>query len=333
MNKPLALDVLMRLWMGLVIATSTLLANSAFAQRDGDNKRYSDYGSKEIKIADPAEWSKDLEKPIFSGPQPGEKVPSLTVIQLRGDKAGQEFDPVALAGDKLHLMFFVGKARTFGRFLGQQKQQLQAIEKNSKRPWAMSVIVCSDDANEVEKNFAWADKAYPKDLVAGLSKDGSAGPPSYGLDKNITATVIVVKDGKVTHNLPYVTNAFYTQPHILGAIASAMDVDHDTLRKYIGGTAGDMAAAYGGRRKAGSGQAGEQPNAANNGLREGLAKLVQSGKITRDEAGELFKVSGDANALRTKLTELLKAEKITRKDIGTLLAPSQSKSEQRGQKR
>ena len=86
----------------------------------------------------------------------------------------------------------------------------------------MSVIVCNDDANGVEKNFAVLDERYPKNLVVGLSKDGSAGPPAYGLDRNLTATVLVARKGKVVHNLPYVGNAFYTQPHILGAIAKAM---------------------------------------------------------------------------------------------------------------
>ncbi len=210
-------------------------------QSQRDRSKQKGYASTKIKITDPAEWTKGLEKPIYSGPQPGEKVPSLIAVNIRGELAGQEFDPVELAGDKLHLMFFVSKSRTFGRFLGQLRNQLQAIEENSKQPWAMSVIVCTDDANEAQKSFTVLDQRYPKNLVVGLSKDGSAGPPAFGLDKNLTATVIVAKNGTVAHNLPYAGNAFYTQPHILGAIARAMEVDHETLRKYIAGTPGDEA--------------------------------------------------------------------------------------------
>lgn len=215
-------------------------------QGQRDRNKQKGYASTKIKITDPAEWTKGLEKPIYSGPQPGEKVPSLLAVNLRGESAGQEFDPVELAGDKLHLMFFVSKSRTFGRFLGQLRNQLQAIEENSKQPWAMSVIVCTDDANEAQKSFTVLDQRYPKNLVVGLCKDGSAGPPAYGLDKNLTATVIVVKDGKVAHNFAHASDAFYTQPHIIGAIANVMEVDHDTLRKYIAGAPGDAAAkAYG----------------------------------------------------------------------------------------
>lgn len=283
--------------------------------KQNERKAYG-YGAGEIKIANPADWIKNLEKPIFSGPQPGEKVPSFAATNLRGENAGEELDPVAMAKDKLHLMFFVSKSRTFGRFLGQLRQQLQAIEGNSKQPWAMSVIVCTDDANEAEKSFAVLDQRYPKNLVVGLSKDGSAGPPAYGLDRNLTATVIVAKNGRVAHNLPYVGGAFYTQPHILGAIAGTMGVDHDTLRKLIGATPGDAAAASSRRGTRGNGKNSEAT--PKRGFRKQLAPLVQSGTITREEAGELSRSSGDATALRTKIGELMKAGKLTRKEAGEL---------------
>lgn len=262
-------------------------------QRGGGSKG-SGYGSTEIKIADPAEWGKNLEKPIYSGPQPGEKIPSMTAIQLRGGQVGHEFDPVALAGEKLHLLVFVSKARTFGRFLGQLAGQLQRIEKNSKQPWAMSVIVCSDDANSVEKDFAIMDQRYPKNLIMGLCKEGSAGPPSYGLDKNLTATVIVAKDGKVLHSLAYVTDAFYTQPHILGALANAMEVDHDTIRKYIGITPGYARAAAG--RGSGQQRRGGDSDSPQAKLRAKVVELVKAGKITREEAGELLRTAFPENA-------------------------------------
>ncbi len=291
---------------------------SARMQRTRDRNNGKGYAAVEIKITDPADWIKNLEKPIYSGPQSGEKIPSLTAINLRGDQAGQEFDPVDLAGDKLHLMFFVRKSRTFGRFLGQLRQQLQSIEENSKQPWAMSVIVCTDDANEAEKSFSVLDQRYPKNLIVALSKEGSAGPPAYGLDKNLTATVIVAKNGKVAHNLPYAGNAFYTQPHILGAIAKAMEVDHETLRKYIGEKPGDaVSQAY---RRSMQDKKEDSRATPQNGFREKLGPLVLSEKITRAEAGELLKLSGDKTALRRKVEELVKAKKLTREQAKELLS-------------
>ena len=280
------------------------------ARMQRNRSRNKGYGAGEIKIAAPADWIKSLEKPVYSGPQPGEKVPALMAVNLRGEQAGQEFDPVALAGDKLHLMFFVSNSRTFGRFLGQLKKQLQAIEERSKQPWAMSVIVSTDDANNAEKSFTILDQRYPKDLVVALSNDGSAGPPAYGLDKNLTATVIVAKGGKVIHNLPYSGDAFYTQPHILGAIASAMEIDHDTLRNYIGGEAGDAVTA--------ANRLGDRKT--RQGFKEKLAPLVRNQTITRAEAAELFRLSGDATALRKKVEEFVESKKLPAEAAGKLLA-------------
>ena len=41
-------------------------------EKQNERKAYG-YRSGEIKIANPADWIKNLDKPIFSGPQPGEK--------------------------------------------------------------------------------------------------------------------------------------------------------------------------------------------------------------------------------------------------------------------
>ena len=76
------------------------------------------------------------------------------------------------AGDKLHLMFFVRESRTFGRFLGQLAGQIQAIEDKSQKSWAVSVVVCTDDANTAEKEFAILDQRYPPKLSVGVSVNG-----------------------------------------------------------------------------------------------------------------------------------------------------------------
>ena len=285
------------------------------------------YGRGEVKITDPASWTKSLEKPIYSGPQLGEKALPLTVYDLRGKEAGKEYDPVTRAGDKLHLMFFVRESRTFGRFLGQLTGQIQAIEDHSKQPWAVSVVVCTDDANTAEKEFAILDQRYPPKLAVGVSVDGAAGPPAYGLDKNVTATVIVVKQSKVTHNFVYSSNEFYNQPHILGAIAEVMEVDHATLRKYIGETPGDAAAAAAIRNRRGN------PGAAEQELRNRLTPLVLNGRLTRFDAGQLLKASGDEAALRAMIDQWLKMEKLTLEEARSLSAPLPKKTDNKPAKR
>ena len=253
------------------------------------------YGKGPIKIEDPADWTKAIGKPIFSGPQPGEKLPPFQAIGLAGALEGQEFDAAALAGDELHLLIFAKEARTFGRFISNLSRQLSSIESNSKRKWEMSFIVVNDDPNDVEQKFEWVKRSLPGFVRAGLSKDGSDGPPAYGLDRTLTATVIVAKDGKVVHNLPYISDAFYTQPHILGAIAGAMGVDHETLQKYLANTAGDQAsAAARGQRSRGEMTDDQQA------FRNEIGRRVKAGEITRDEAAKLYNEKFGDGAARSK---------------------------------
>lgn len=220
------------------------MARSQRSQATGNR-----YEATTLKITKPSEWTKSLETQIFSGPQPGEKALPLTATSIRGEDAGTEFDPTVLAGEGLHMMLFVRESRTFGRFLGHLHRQLIAIEESSGQRWTMSILVCTDDANEAQKSFAILDERYPKSLSVGLCEGGAAGPPAYGIDKNLTATVIVVRDGIVTHNFAHSGNEFYAQPHFLGAIAEAMKIDHDQLRQFINDTPGDAAAAAMRRRK------------------------------------------------------------------------------------
>ncbi len=241
------------------------------------------YGKAALKIEDPAEWTKALSKPIFSGPQPGEKLPPFKAVGLSGTRQGQEFDAVSLAGEKLHLMIFAKEARTFGRFLTELARQLDAIERNSKQAWEMSFIVVNDDPNGVEKMFEAIKRRLPTTVVTGLSTDGSDGPPAYGLDRTLTATVIVAKDGKVLYNLPYASDAFYSQPHILGAIAGAMGVDHAALRKFIGDRPGDQVSAVA-RRKAARGPLTPEQRA----FRKEIGQKVAAGELTREEAAKMY---------------------------------------------
>ena len=121
-------------------------------------------------------------------------------------------------------------------------------------------------------------------MITGLSKDGSDGPPAYGLDRTLTATVIVAKDGKVVHNLPYASDAFYSQPHILGAIAGAMGIDHAALRKLIGDRPGDQITSVA-RRKAARGPLTPEQRA----FRKEIGQKVVAGEMTREQAAKLYR--------------------------------------------
>jgi len=192
-----------------------------------------DYGySGKNKIADPAEHIKSQAKPVYSGPQPGEKLLSFKAVGLRGELEGKEFDPIAHAGDKPHILLFT-KGATGGRIVPLLGHQLGAIMKASGRDMHMSVVHLSDDPTEVTKYMGKLKGRIADFVDVGFSKDGGDGPGNYGLDRNLTHTFILAKDGMVVHNLTYPQQVFYNVPHILGAISSLMGVEHETLGKWL----------------------------------------------------------------------------------------------------
>ena len=81
---------------------------------------------------------------------------------------------------------------------------------------------------------------------------------------------------------------------------------------------GSDAAAAARSRRGTRGNSDGSAASPKSGFRKLLAPLVQSGTITRAEAGELARSSGDATAFRTKIGELMKAGKLTRKQVGEL---------------
>ena len=98
-----------------------------------------------------------------------------------------------------------------------------------------------------------------------------------------------------------------------------MNIDHTTLRKYIGNQSGDAAQAAYNRKRAINGA--PTRSTPQTGFRKKLAPLVLSGTLTRAESAELFQVSGDPNALRLKVGDLIKAGKMTREQARDLLSP------------
>ena len=248
--------------------------------RQAGRRGRTDYGySGGNKIADPAEHAKAMTKPIFSGPQKGEKLRSFEVTGLRGADRGKKYDPVARAGDDMQLLLFT-KGASGGRIVPLLSHQLAAIMKGSGKTWRASVVHLSDDPNEISKYLAKFQARVGGFFDMGLAKDGAAGPGSYGLDRTVTHTFLFAKNGRVVHNLVFTQQVFFSEPHLLGAIADVMDVDHATLGKWLDA----HPRRPGNRRGARRTFTKEQRE-----FRKQLGERIQKGEITREEAGRLYR--------------------------------------------
>ncbi len=164
-------------------------------------------------------WSAE-EEPIFSGPQPGEKLPGFQVAGVFGDQAGQDIDLVQAAdGQPLVLVFF--HARTRPAF-GLTNTIMRYAITRKEAGLVNGVVFLTDDATETENWLKRVQKHFPQGAQVGISQAGQEGPGSYGLNRNVTLTILVAKDNKVTANFALVQPSIQADgPKILKAIVDA----------------------------------------------------------------------------------------------------------------
>ena len=171
---------------------------------------------------------------VFSGPQVGEPFPGLTYTGVFGDQEGKEIDFDAIAKDKASLVFFVHKRSrpAFGLFNSM-------IKFASKREGIESGLVfLTDDASETTNWMTRIRKVFSEGATYGVSPDGLDGPGAFGLNRDMTLTVVVAKEGKVTANFALVQPSLQVDgPKIAKAI---VDVTGGGKVPSIEELAGDM---------------------------------------------------------------------------------------------
>jgi hypothetical protein len=142
-------------------------------------------------------------KPVeFSGPQVGERLVPFTAKIGLGEQAGQEFDLVKAAAGGCVLIVFVhevnrpsvGLARAIGTYAaGRKDDGLTA-----------GIVFLTADATATGEWMKLASQALPSGLPLGISTDGQEGPGAYGLNRKVTMTILVGKEGKVAANFALV---------------------------------------------------------------------------------------------------------------------------------
>ena len=209
-----------------------------------DGKKYKD--DAHIKVKDPARFEQSEENKIFSGPQPGEKLPSLTITGIGGRIDGTTFDITAKADGKPLILFLQDTNAVGIKGLVNVSKlllQIDAFEKKrskatgaekSNQGLQIGVVFLADNLETLPE---WAHNMLkteiPSQVLMGISPDGREGPGIYGLNRNVAQTVLIAKDGKVLHNFAFTQPMLYADPHFLGAIAQAIEVEPAALEKWL----------------------------------------------------------------------------------------------------
>jgi hypothetical protein len=158
----------------------------------------------------------DDEK-LFSGPQAGEKLPSFKVKGVL-DHAGKELDLVKLAAGKPLVLVFVHEANRPS--IGMTRVLMNYTATRAKDGLHSGLVWLAEDATEAETQLKRMKHALPEKVPVGISVDGKEGPGSYGLNRKMTLTILVAKEGKVTANFALVQPSIQADlPRVLEAIA------------------------------------------------------------------------------------------------------------------
>ena len=158
------------------------------------------------------------DAPVFSGPQVGETLPPLKVKVALGEMQGKEIDIVEqVAGQPLLLIFFHSRTRPA---FGLTRAVTAYATSKAKAGLQTHVVFLTADPTDTEKWMGVVKNNLPKEVVYSISGDGIEGPGAYGLNRNVTLTVLVGKDGKVTENLALIQPQLQADgPKIVQAIA------------------------------------------------------------------------------------------------------------------
>ncbi len=141
---------------------------------------------------------------IFSGPQVGEKLPALKVKGVYGEQAGKTWDLLESNKDQPKLLIFLHK-RTRPAF-GLARTLLTYLSKRKDDKLTGGVIWLTEDATETENWLSQVRKNFPATprMPVTYSPDGIEGPGTYGLNRNVTMTILVADKNKVTANFALV---------------------------------------------------------------------------------------------------------------------------------
>ncbi|MCG8651350.1 MAG: hypothetical protein MI861_16035, partial [Pirellulales bacterium] len=138
------------------------------------------------------------QDPVYSGPQVGEPLPSFKIQGVSGDQVDKELDPVGDAQGQPILLVFVHELTRPG--FGLMKAVTQYASTRPDPKMKVAVIFLTDDPTATKRWASNVERLLSPKITYGLSLEGKEGPGSYGLNRNVTLTVLVAKEGKVTGN-------------------------------------------------------------------------------------------------------------------------------------
>jgi hypothetical protein len=171
-------------------------------------------------------WGQDNQEAaaseqVFSGPQAGESLPQLNVKGVYGEQAGKTWNLLETNPDGPKLLIFAHNRTRPGFAL--TRALMTYVNKRSDEKLSGAVIFLTEDATETENWLLLVKQHFgeSKRMPVVYSPDGIEGPGAYGLNRNVSMTVLVADKNKVTANFALVQPSVEADlPNILKAVVA-----------------------------------------------------------------------------------------------------------------
>jgi hypothetical protein len=118
------------------------------------------------------------------------------------ESAGKTIDLVSTAGGKPILLVFVHEANRPSIAVSRALLNFGASRANDGL--VSGLVWLADDPTAADQFLKRARGALPEKVPIGISVDGKEGPGAYGLNRNVTLTILVGKGDRVTANFALV---------------------------------------------------------------------------------------------------------------------------------
>jgi hypothetical protein len=163
-----------------------------------------------------------LAQDKFSGPQKGEKTAGFVVFDVGARK---ELDFVAEGKGAPTLLVFIHElSRPAAQLMRALDDTAQVKQVRGLRALFVSL---SEDRDGAERKLPQVVKSISLKSPLGISVDGKEGPGSYGLNREVSLTILVAKGDKVHANFAILSPNETDAPRIKAAIDEVLAASAD----------------------------------------------------------------------------------------------------------
>lgn len=161
------------------------------------------------------------DDPVFSGPQAGEKLTPFKARAFSGPRAGEEVELPGPNEGKPTVLVFVHEITR------PALQLIRPIDHFGAK-WAdlglmTHVVWLAADPAQAEQFLDRAKNSLGLKSPVAIALGGVEGPGNYGLNRNVTLTILVANEGKVVANFAIVQPNETDAPKVLAEVAKLVD--------------------------------------------------------------------------------------------------------------